>query len=678
MFTVKDVENRENPVGKGLSIPQGAELKRAKGSEKERANPFYSASFEMLNLIRRSEKNKVGLKFLNIVEEFESEAWSVKKQTFKPVYNQYGEMQFMKADYDLNDETFAVRKEGKLHLITINDVALARAMKNLGTEKTNKYLIKANNFLRSIVTTYNPEFMITNFARDIQTALIHVAGEHKGLAGRVLKNTPKAMRGVWKDVRGKEANYWSKMYAELRVSGGKVGWFDMDSLEEHQAKVEKQLQKVQDGKGNVRVAAEALGDLINHANEAVESGVRLATYEALRNEGVSKERAAQVAKNITVNFNKKGEWGTTANSFYLFFNATIQGSARIAVSAARSKKTRAIMGSIVGMSTALSLVNYMIDPEEWEKKSQYEKDNYLIFMLPNGDDIRLRVPYGYNIFHVAGQTAADLIKGTNDYGQAGERMIKAASDAFSPFGDGSIFQAASPTVFDPIVQLIENKKFHGGPIRPNIPSYQKAKPDFRNYWESNPPSWLSRWVTESLSTITGGRRYRGVLQDKDGNPKDHYIAGWWDMNPTTLDHIFGFLTGGAGKFVSRSFDTGMNFAVGRPTPSKEIPFIRQFYGQPDKRALTEKRLIREYMNQSEQVLYNHVQVSRFKRYVYDAVKLGQLPESQAKLVKDENGNMVPKVIRDFMNSQRLVKGLKKLDYSRTGRSRSRSRSRKRK
>ena len=44
---------------------------------------------------------------------------------------------------------------------------------------------------------------------------------------------------------------------------------------------------------------------------------------------MSRPRAAQAAKNLTVNFNKKGELGTAINSLYLFANAGIQGGARI-------------------------------------------------------------------------------------------------------------------------------------------------------------------------------------------------------------------------------------------------------------------------------------------------------------------------------------------------------------
>ena len=210
------------------------------------------------------------------------------------------------------------------------------------------------------------------------------------------------------------------------------------------------------------------------------------------------------------------------------------------------------------------------------------------------------------------------------------RILGAASDAFSPFGDGSLFQAVSPTLLDPLVQIVENKKFHGGPIRPEAPTFVVSDtPNYKQYWDKNPPSWVSRAVTEGLSMITGGEKFEGIKKDKEGNPLDHYMPGWFDVNPLDLDHIFGFMTGGLGKFVSRAVDTGINFAVGKPTASKDIPFIRQFYGQPDKRAITEKRLIREYISKSKQHQYNHVKVAKFKRYVYDAIKLGQLTESQS-------------------------------------------------
>jgi hypothetical protein len=74
------------------------------------------------------------------------------------------------------------------------------------------------------------------------------------------------------------------------------------------------------------------------------------------------------------------------------------------------------------------------------------------------------------------------------------------------------------------------------------------------------------------------------------------------------------------------------------------------------------------MKRSAWDVYDHVQVSKFKKYVIDADKLGVLKESQSKLVKDQWGELVPKVIRDFNNNQRLAKGLPKINYKKGRRS----------
>ena len=56
--------------------------------------------------------------------------------------------------------------------------------------------------------------------------------------------------------------------------------------------------------------------------------MRLTAYIAA-NRTESAEKAAQLTKNITVNFNKHGEWGQSLNGVYLVFNASVQGTARM-------------------------------------------------------------------------------------------------------------------------------------------------------------------------------------------------------------------------------------------------------------------------------------------------------------------------------------------------------------
>ena len=56
--------------------------------------------------------------------------------------------------------------------------------------------------------------------------------------------------------------------------------------------------------------------------------MRLAAYRAAREKGVPVDRAASIAKNVTVNFNRRGTFGPAMNAAYLFYNASMQGSVR--------------------------------------------------------------------------------------------------------------------------------------------------------------------------------------------------------------------------------------------------------------------------------------------------------------------------------------------------------------
>lgn len=75
--------------------------------------------------------------------------------------------------------------------------------------------------------------------------------------------------------------------------------------------------------------AASLFDLLSDYNETLEGAMRLSVYKAVIDNGVSKPQAASIAKNISVNFNRKGQSGQQAGALYAFFNAAMQGTARI-------------------------------------------------------------------------------------------------------------------------------------------------------------------------------------------------------------------------------------------------------------------------------------------------------------------------------------------------------------
>jgi hypothetical protein len=566
----KDTTRKGRGTGQGYSVT-GRGIKARKGRTTLAASPFVNGLLDFQDTVVRSEKNKVGQSVLKFAEAFPDykapngkPLFEVRSQQYIPVYDKNGEIDFFNRRYKIEDNELSVWVDGKQKIITINDDSLARGLKNLGLERGVKFLNAANTFLRSVITMLSPEFMITNFERDIQTAMINITTQQKkNIQKEMVKNVIPAIRGGFSAIRGGSGSKWANVFNDYADNGGKTGWFENKNFDEVLSGFEKNIKRYKANNKPIKAARETI-NFIMDMNEAVENGIRIAAYEALVRRGVSKQKAAVAAKNLTVNFNKKGEWGAVINSLYLFSNASIQGTAIIAKSLKNKKVQRVVIG-LIAMAVLQNVINRHIDDDEYEKLDPYIKDNNWIYMLPNGKHIKIRVPFGYSIFNVLGNVIADAAYGDIDMGEAISRLFSGALDAFNPFGSTpTVAQLISPTVVDPIVQISENKNFFGGPIRPDQPPYQPKVPESELYFKSVRPQ--TKAITDWVYKITGG---------EDG--KDWYTI---DISPENIDHIIDFLGGGLGKFVSNTIATGTSLAKDGEFPAlNKIPILRTTYGE---------------------------------------------------------------------------------------------------
>lgn len=649
---VADKTTRLGASGKGFSA-QGKDIKRVKGSTKERSNPVMQAIVDLEDTIIKAEKNKVGQSFLKLVRQNPNkDLWEVESLKYAPRYNKEGEVIMLDPKYKFADNVMEVREGGKVRLITIKDKELARAMKNLGTEKAvSKVLMAFNSYLRGVVTFYNPEFMLTNFQRDIQTALINVGGEKSvGLAKNVAKEIAPAMRGIYRDVRGKKpavkkkGTDWQALYNEMKEEGGRVGWFDLNEVGERTKETIKLINRYNsDGSvDSLRRGIDSVGKLVSDMNESVEMAVRLSTYKNLTESGMSKAKAAQYAKNLTVNFNKKGNWGVALNSLYLFANAGIQGSARI-LTALKYPKVRAIVGGIAASAYAINHLNEAINEEGYNRLSDFEKDTNLIFMLPpdfkpsseekkfiGGNDkdgyyLKLRQPYGYNIFKVFGDSAYNLTSGKKTVGEEMKHLMLAMDTAFNPLSSGSLLQFASPTISDPVVQQLENKNWFGSPIKPDQPAYQPEVRESSLYFKG--ATEQSKAVTEWLNRVTGGNEVE---------------AGFIDISPEIIDHYVDFIGGGVGNLLNATVDTSITLAEGDLPDVDEMPFVRKFVDKPFEQK--EKFEMYDLLDKSATSKLAPVQRKRFLDDVGIAIETEQIDEETGK-----------KVLREFMKNEAKIK-----------------------
>ena len=478
--------------------------------------------------------------------------------------------------YKFREDVFSVMIEGKLHQITIEDKILAEQLKKLNSNELN-YVIKGmgevNRYLAMINTALNPEFVITNLERDLQTAGINLAGEHSAkMAKQVMKDVPKAIKGIWLSVFKKEGakdNEWSKLYEELKHEGGTIGFFGLEDIETKVSKIESELTKDDSYLGKTKQSLAKIQEAILNANQSVENASRLAAYKAARDKGMSKNKAASLAKNLTVNFNRRGDIAPVLNAAYLFANASIQGTARI-FTALKHPKVRKIVGGIASASFALAMYNMSAGGEDddgvshWEKLSDHMKQTNLIIMHPDGsgDYSKFKMPYGYNVFWYAGTALHDLMFGKNTtvMGTAGH-MMTTIVNAFNPIQGADLLDTITPTILKPIEQDARNISFMSTPIRPENPFDRYDRPDSDKAF---------------LSTNKTLKDFAKFINEATGG--DDTKAGFIDVSPETIKHYLGWVSGGAGMTAYRGIGTAGKVFSGETIKAKEVPFLRTLGG----------------------------------------------------------------------------------------------------
>ncbi|EGM7540147.1 hypothetical protein IIP28_004897, partial [Escherichia coli] len=301
-------------TGKGFTIG-GRESKQAMGRASRAQSPSTQAIQDLSESLIRNRKNEVGNAFLKLVQDNpDKDYWQVftddRPDTMRAIAErkdqETGEtirevVERPVAMAMMADRYFTTKKNGKTYYIKLHDPRLMRAMKNMGPETSNaviRTLGKVNRFLATVNTSYNPEFLVSNFIRDVQTAVMNLKAEQgrsdgklKGLdnlsALAVVKDSRSAMSAVYASLRGKtltgKGAQWQKVWKEFVEDGGKTGWFNMGDLEGQQKEMDRLVSLAKGGwKGQSIGAWNSFLNLVEDANGAVENALRLSAYKHAR------------------------------------------------------------------------------------------------------------------------------------------------------------------------------------------------------------------------------------------------------------------------------------------------------------------------------------------------------------------------------------------------------------
>lgn len=578
---------------RGIDI-RGKEAQRALGRRSKADNPLAYAIMQAERAIVRSEKNTVAKTFLRFVRSFPNpRAWRVvqgeRRRRLSP---QTGLVEYYSVPPHVhrNEDLFGVKIGGKTTYVEILDPALSRAMRGYGNADTSNWVLRkfmqTARLFASLQTSFNPEFVLSNLLRDLQTAVVNVgdvAGRPAGIRRKIiadaltLKNVRAVISAIYNPASTNPNAQW---FEEFRHAGGKVSFYGLSDL----AKIKKQVED-EVNRGNMGRAVRGFLEAVDNANTAIENGTRLSVYIALRQAGLSQAKAASAALNITVNFHRKGELGPLLNTAYVFFNAAAQGTVRSASGFVKSKVVRRSVYAIFAAGVLLDFINAMLAGDDDDGKNRYDgveqfvKDRNAILMLPNGGHLQL--PLGFGIIslpYVSGQQVAAMLRGARSKEEATGSIMSAAIAALNPIGyAASLSQLIAPTLLDPIVQVGENMNWYGGPIYPT--KFDRRKPDSENYF-ATAPAWAVR-AAETLNRITGGSVGRpGSLFGLDTS-----------ISPEVLQHYVEFAGGGMARTVINAFKTGATLLKGEEVLPEQIPFVRRVYSAP-----TSVSHLREFYN----------------------------------------------------------------------------------
>ena len=452
----------------------------------------------------------------------------------------------------------------------------------------------------------------------MQSALLNLSGTPlAGQQAKIAADTVSALADVFKDMRrmrdGKAASTkWGQLLRQFELDGGTTGYMDMFKTSADRAKaLEKMLNPdhwMESGAGKLltangtlkapaRAAQAGFGAMLNWLedyNNAMENATRLAVYQAAINHGMSREQAAGLAKNITVNFNRKGQAAQQVGAMYAFFNAAMQGSARIGqllftmeggdirtLRLSKSGKTIVAGGLMLGVLQALALSAAGFDDEE---PPEYVRERSLVIPTGNGKYVTIPMPLGYHVIPGVSRHLTEwALGGFEKTPKRMAGMIGMLADAFNPIGNSGLsMQTLAPTALDPLVALAENKDFTGRAIARK--SRNPAEPGHTQGKDTS--TWVAKTVAEAVNWITGGNEYK---------------AGVFSPTPDQIDYLIGQATGGVGREISKAQQTITAMATGEELPPHKIPGVSRFYGDTNSQSAQASRFYRtlERINELE-------------------------------------------------------------------------------
>lgn len=479
---------------------------------------------------------------------------------------------------DLKQHQILVRRNGRNYVITINGNPRAAQAVNGLTNPDNDMsgaigaILKAgqniNRQLSALYTTKNPDFVVSNFIRDALYAnSMAWVKERPNYALRFHKNyvlaNPIKMKKLFARYRKNKLKANSKtdmMFKQFMLNGGETGYASVRDIEKRKNEISKEIKKYQ-GKLPIKKAWGYLAERFDEFNRAVENSARFAAFVTSREMGRSIERSIYDAKEISVNFNKKGSgskfMGATGQtklgnagafisglgrSGFVFWNAAIQGSTNFGRQVKRNPaKALTAMATMFMLGAVVASLGYGDDDDD-DKNSYWNLPDYVRrsnIMFRAGDQwVSIPLPVEYRSLYGLGELMISTMSDKEHL--SGEEIANQIAGQISQVmpidfleGEGGA-KAFIPSFIKPFAEAYGyNRSWTGLPIYKDTP-YNKDMPEWTKAYKSANKYLVD--LSETLNEATGG---------------DKYTKGEIDINPAKIEHVLTGYFGGIANTIDR-------------------------------------------------------------------------------------------------------------------------------
>jgi hypothetical protein len=490
----------------------------------------------------------------------------------------------------------------------VADVLNGRASVTLDTklpkifQKPIDYVSKATRFMSALMTQYNPIFAVKNALRDYGTALLSNVSDfgwtyqrafmanYAKVQATVLKYTMSDAYGDGTYPPGKYGSYLKEFFDE----GAATGWsFLPDVVKIRQTMKEMSdpslKQKFVNGKYGVANAF-GLKQGIGMLTEASELNTRFAEYVTSRERGYSSKEAAKHAKELTVNFNRKGTLAGVFGSFFGFWNASIQGTNKIVRLGRHGAEW---CGTLFAGGLAQGLLYALGAPDKDDERAFTEWE--MMTNLCMGD-VKIPLPQGFRGFWGAGVQMSLALAGKKDWQGGvidamqyliGELLTSEAASLSNvvewddvtgnvEFNKTKVLRDIMPTAIQPVTDVRFNMNFMGNPVyhEPFIKS-QEGQIAQRTLGKKRTKQ-VYKDLSDKIWYAMGGSLERNDRMSRDGT---HILPdGEW-LNPSVIEHVFEGYTTGVGRTLADIATCVSVASSGDPSELRKLQIVNDLTKQ---------------------------------------------------------------------------------------------------